>query len=55
MSEAQTRYDFIWFQQKISLIDLVINEGYSMKLASKIVGVKLSTVKYIIKGYKSDK
>lgn len=55
MFEPQMKYIIFLFQQKLELIDLVINEKYSMKLASEIVGVKLSTVKYIVKAYKTDK
>ena len=34
MSEQQIKYIFSIIQQKFHLIDLVINEKYSMKLAS---------------------
>ncbi len=39
----------------MELIDLIIKEKYSLSLASQIVGVKLSTAKYILKAYTTDK
>lgn len=34
---------------------MIINEKYSISMASKLAGINVSTAKYIFKAYKADK
>ncbi len=52
--ERVAKYAHISYKKRVKIIDMIINQGNSIKKAAKLLKIKASTARMILKKYKEE-